>query len=310
MKWKEVSLKTSPEATDAGANIYFELGAQGVVIEDPNDVERYIREEKWDYYELPLDLPTDDCVVIKGYLPADDGFEENLKELNRKVTWLKECFSLCSGEVTVKEINDEEWGSSWKKYYKTTKISNRVVVQPEWETYTPNPGELVVKIDPGSAFGTGTHATTVMSVELLEKYLKPGSFVFDVGCGSGILSIVAVLLGAEFVFARDIDPAAIIATDSNGRLNGISSCLESEEGSYLDNVSGKAHLIVCNIVSDAIIEFAPQAYAKLLPGGKFIVSGIVLKRTDEVQARLQEAGFTLLETQMRGEWVAIAAEKN
>lgn len=310
MKWKEVSLKISPEAVDAGANIFFELGAQGVVIEDPNDVDRYIKEEKWDYYEFPSDLPADDCVVIKGYLPADAGFEEVLEDFNHNVAWLGECFTLCSGEISVKEIEEEDWASSWKQYYKTTKIGQRVVVQPKWESYTPKAGELVVKIDPGSAFGTGTHATTVMCVQLLEKYLTPGSFVFDVGCGSGILSVVALKLGAEFVLARDIDPAAIRATRSNGELNGVNSILEAEAGYYLNDVPGKANLVVCNIVSDAIIEFAPQVYYKLLPGGKFIVSGIVLERAHEVKNRLEEVGFNLLETLEQGDWVAITAEKN
>lgn len=309
MKWKEVSLKTSTEAADAGANIFFDLGAQGVVVEDPNDINRYIREEKWDYYEFPGELPTEDCVVIKGYLPDDDRFEKSIKEFYSKVAWLRECFSLCTGDVTVKEIDDEDWSSSWKKFYKTTKIGNRMVIQPEWEQYTPNPGELVIKIDPGAAFGTGTHATTVMCIELLEKYLEPGSVVFDVGCGSGILSIAAVKLGAPFVLARDIDQAAVRATRANGELNDIDCCLEAEVGAYLDNVPGKAHLIVCNIVSDAIIEFSHQAYSSLLPGGKFIVSGIILEREEEVKTRLQDVGFVPLETLVRGQWVAIAVKK-
>jgi len=309
MIWNEVSLTISRDAAEAAANIFFEIGAQGVVIEDPHDIERYIKENRWDYYDIPTDCLEGDGVIVKGYLPADESFEEAMKEFNQSVAWLRECFPTCQADICIRKMAEEDWASSWKQYYKTSKIGERVIVQPEWEEYLPAPGEVVVKIDPGSAFGTGTHATTIMCVQLLEKYLTPGQIVFDVGCGSGILSIAAAKLGAGFVFARDIDPAAIHATRKNAKVNGIMDSFEAEIGSYLTGVPGKADLIVCNIVSGAIIEFSPQAFSKLLPGGIFIASGIIADRTEEVERELKAAGFSLLETLVRGEWVAMAARK-
>lgn len=310
MKWNEVSLTTSHDAAEAAANIFFEVGAQGVVIEDPCDIDRYIKEDRWDYYDLPLEsYDGEDVVVIKGYLPADAGFSKSMEVFSGKVAWLQECFTGCSPEVSVREMAEEDWASSWKQFYKTAKIGHRVVIQPQWEEYNPGPGEIVVKMDPGAAFGTGTHATTMMCVRLLEKYLVPDQIVFDVGCGSGILSAVAAKLGARFVLARDIDPAAIHAARNNAKLNGIAGNFEAESGFYLDGVPGQADLIVCNIVSSAIIEFSQQAYNKLLPGGFFIVSGIISNRRDEVETKLKSVGFSLLETLVQNEWISIAAQK-
>lgn len=309
MKWNEVSLTISRDAAEAAANIFFEVGAQGVIIEDPHDIARYIKEDRWDCYEFSSDCLSGDSVIVKGYLPADERFSEVMGEFIRQVDWLDECFPACRADICVREMAQEDWASSWKKYYKTAKISNRVVVQPEWEEYLSSPGEIVIKMDPGSAFGTGTHATTIMCVQLLEKYLLPGKIVFDVGCGSGILSVAALKLGAYFVFASDIDPGAIHAALHNARLNDITKDFEVETGNYLTGVPGKADLIVSNIVSDAIIEFSPQAFSKLLPGGIFIASGIIVKRVEEVKKKLEAVGFLLLETVVRGDWVAIAAAK-
>ena len=309
MEWKEITLTTSHEALDAGANLFFEVGAQGVVIEDPYVLDRYIREDLWDYYDLPLALIAEDCVVIKGYLPADESFGGRIDSFEEKLKWLQQCFPDCPADFSTKEINDEDWASSWKQFYKTSKIGSRVVVKPEWEEYTPAEGEIVIEMDPGAAFGTGTHGTTIMCVQLLEKYLVPGQMVFDVGCGSGILSVVAAKLGASFVFARDIDPAAVHATRKNADLNRVTPLVEAEAGNYLNEVPGKAHLIVCNIVSDAIIEFSPQAFERLLPGGRFIISGIIADRSEEVKERILASGFSVLEIAARDELVAMAAQK-
>ncbi|HHX95597.1 MAG TPA: 50S ribosomal protein L11 methyltransferase [Clostridia bacterium] len=309
MEWKEISLTTSHEASEAGANIFFEIGAQGVVIEDPYVLDRYMQEDAWDCFDISLCSISEDVVIIKGYLPADSSFPGRLSSFNEKVNSLQEFFPDSPLEVAVCEVADENWASSWKQYYKTTKIGRRVVVKPEWEEYSPSQGEIIIEMNPGSAFGTGTHATTIMCVRLLEKYLGTGQIVFDVGCGSGILSIAAAKLGASFILARDIDTAAVSAAWHNAGINGITGCFEAEAGNFLDGVPGKAHLIVANIVSGAIIEFSPQAFEKLLPEGILIVSGIISERAKEVQEKMESTGFSLLETVTRGEWVAIAAKK-
>lgn len=309
MKWKEIVLTTSHEASEAGANIFFEIGAQGVVIEDPCLIERYVQEDIWDYYDIPVEAMSEDVVIIKGYLPADQDFQKRMEEFNEKIRFLKKCFNDCLAEVSTFEVEDEDWASSWKRYYKTSKVGERVVIKPEWEEYCPGAGEIVIDMDPGSAFGTGTHPSTIMCIRLLEKLLIPGQIVFDVGCGSGILSVTAIKLGAGFVVARDIDPAAVSSTLRNAALNGVTDKIKVETGSFLNGLAGKAHLIVANIVSDAIIEFSPQAYDRLLPKGRFIVSGIITSRYSEVQDKLKAVGFLPLEIQTMGDWVAIAAEK-
>lgn len=309
MKWNEIQLTTSHEASEAGANIFFDIGAQGVVIEDPYVVHRYVQEDKWDCFDSALNLILEDVVVIKGYLPVDENFSKRMDLFAQKLRLLQECFHDCQADVVTSEIAEENWASSWKQYYKTTRIGKRIVIKPEWEKYDPFPEEIVIEMDPGTAFGTGTHATTIMCLQLLEKFLQPGQIVFDVGCGSGILSVASVKLGADFVFARDIDLAAIKAANHNSKINNVEAKIEVETGYFLNSVQGKAHLIACNIVSDSIIEFSPQAFEKLLPEGNFIVSGIIADRADEVTEKLMSDGFSVLETLTQGEWVAIAAEK-
>jgi len=307
MKWQEVVLTTTNEAAEAAANIFFEVGVQGVVIEDSNGNNRYL--EEGDCRGVSRKAFPRDMVVIKGYLPVDNRLEQRMQLFYEKVAVLEKYFSGYSADITTDEIAEEDWSSSWKKYYKTKKIGERIVIKPRWEDYNAAPGEIVLDIDPGTAFGTGAHPTTIMCLEMLEKYLQKGQVVFDVGCGSGILSVAAAKLGACSVYARDIDPVAVKVARANSVYNGVENRVEVEVGNFLDGVRGRAHIIVANIVADSIIEFSPQAYEKLLPNGVFITSGIINKKSGEVIGELKESGFQILETYTENGWVTVVAHK-
>jgi len=314
MKWQEIKLTTSKEAAEAAANIFFEIGVQGVVIEDEDSFNHCgtsgaLCGGEDDHFETQNLLIPNDFVVIKGYLPVDENLGERMKIFYNKVEALKDYFSSCIKDLEMEEIDEEDWSSSWKKFFKTHKVGEKIVVKPRWEDYRAENGEVVVEVDPGAAFGTGTHPTTTACLEMIEKYLKKGQIVFDVGCGSGILSIAAAKLGAYFVYARDIDPIAVKTARKNFTYNNVQDLVEAEEGNYLEGIKGRAHLIAANIIADSIIEFSSQAYERLLLGGIFISSGIINKKSGEVKRRLEQCGFKIIETRTSGEWVTIAAEK-
>jgi ribosomal protein L11 methyltransferase len=309
MKWQEVVLTTTNEAAEAAANIFFDVGFKGVVIEDPNIISRYIEEDKWDCYDIPRDVLSRDMVVIKGYLPVDNQLSKRMKCFRDKVAGLEKYFEDYSADISIEEIMEEDWSSSWKRYYKATKIGKRLVIKPQWEDYQTEPGEIVIDINPGTAFGTGTHPTTIMCLKFLEKYLKQGQVVFDVGCGSGILSIAAVKLGAKYVYARDIDSVAVKVTRRNSILNGVEDQIVVEAGNFLNEVYTRAHLILSNLIADSIVEFTPQAYEKLFDGGILIASGIINNRAEEVIREMRCSGFTILETCIEGDWVTVIAER-
>ncbi|NLO88727.1 MAG: 50S ribosomal protein L11 methyltransferase [Clostridia bacterium] len=314
MKWQEIKLTTSKEASEAAANIFFEIGVQGVVIEDEDSLNLLNSDGTLcgggdDPLETQNLLISNDFVVIKGYLPVDENLGERMKNFYRKVESLKDYFPSGIKDLEMEKIDEEDWSSSWKKFFKTHKVGERIVVKPRWKDYQAENGEVVVEIDPGAAFGTGTHPTTIASLEMIEKYLKRGQIVFDVGCGSGILSIAAAKLGAYFVYARDIDSIAVKTARENFIYNDVQDLTEAEEGNYLEGIKGRAHLIVANLIADSIIEFSPQAFERLLLGGIFISSGVINKKSEEVKRKLEQCGFNIIETCIYDEWVTIAAEK-
>ncbi|HBT20314.1 MAG TPA: 50S ribosomal protein L11 methyltransferase [Peptococcaceae bacterium] len=313
MKWQEIKLTTSKEAAEAAANIFFEIGVQGVVIEDEDSFSSYNGSGTLcggdDQLEPQNLLIPSDFVVIKGYLPVDEHLGKRMNVFYEKIKGLKTYFPDCYRDLEMEEIDEEDWSSSWKKFFKTQKIGKKIVIKPRWEDYEAEKGEIVVEVDPGTAFGTGTHPTTIACLEMIEKYLRKGQIVFDVGCGSGILSIAAAKLGAYFVYARDVDPVAVKVARKNFAYNKVQDLVEAKEGNYLDGIKGRAHMVVANIIADSIIEFSPQAYEKLLFGGIFISSGIINRKSEEVRRRIEQSGFEIMEVRISGEWATIAARK-
>lgn len=309
MKYIEVQVTTTTEASDAVYNILSEAGAAGVVIEDPNDFIMMNTDEKsWDYVEQELIDKMGTDAKVKGYFANEEFNEEKLKTIKSRVNQLDE-FGLNKGPGTIetKDVFEEDWANAWKQYYKPVKAGEKIVIKPTWEEYQAQAGDLVIEMDPGMAFGTGTHETTVMCIKLLEKYVTPDSVVFDVGSGSGILGISAVKLGAKHVECVDIDNVACRVANENAQHNNVVDKLEIKCGNLLDVVKEKADVIVANIIADIIIGFAADAWKAINPGGIFISSGIIKDRRDEVLDKISNSGFEVLEVLEMGEWCAIAA---
>ncbi|MCP3030363.1 50S ribosomal protein L11 methyltransferase [Halobacillus sp. A1] len=310
MKWSEICIHTTNEAIEPVSNILHEAGASGVVIEDPRDM---IKEENsfGEIYELnPEDYPKEG-VYVKAYLQMNSFLGETVDSIKQSVTNLT-LYNIDIGRnsVSLSEIHEEDWATAWKKYYKPVKISERITIIPTWEEYEPvSSDELIIEMDPGMAFGTGTHPTTVLSMQALEQYLKPEDLVLDVGAGSGILSVASILLGAEHVHAFDLDEVAVKSTFNNAELNHVQNQITSTKNDLLKGVEIQPDLIVSNILAEIIVQFVDDAYRLLKDDGYFITSGIISGKKDHVLDRLKQAGFEIVETNMMEDWVLIIAKK-
>jgi ribosomal protein L11 methyltransferase len=212
--------------------------------------------------------------------------------------------------ITISEVNEEEWATAWKKYYRPVKVSKKFTIVPTWELYEPaHTDELIIELDPGMAFGTGTHPTTVLCIQALEKKVQKGNIVIDVGTGSGVLSIASALLGADKVIALDLDPVAVDSARLNVKLNKVQHLVQVKQNNLLDDIDVKANVIVANILAEVILRFVRDAHERLENGGYFITSGIIQNKKHEVEQALIEAGFTIEETMTMEDWVAFIAKK-
>jgi ribosomal protein L11 methyltransferase len=311
MKWSEISIHTTHEAVEAISNILHEAGAGGVVIEDPHDL---IKErEDWfgEVYELNPDDYPEEGVIIKAYLPVNSFLGETVEEIKQAINnLLLYDIDIGKNKITISEVNEEEWATAWKKYYNPVKISEKFTIVPTWEVYEPvSSDELIIELDPGMAFGTGTHPTTVMCIQALEKYVKPGDTVIDVGTGSGILSIAAAMLGAKSVRALDLDPVAVDSAKLNIKLNKVQHIVTVSQNNLLDRIDERANIIVANILAEIILRFVDDAYRLLEKDGYFITSGIIQAKKQEVKDGLTAAGFVIEETLVMEDWVAFIAKK-
>jgi ribosomal protein L11 methyltransferase len=307
MNWVEVGIETTTEAVEAVANILYEAGVSGVVIQDPRDLLNRLGEDEWDCFELPADFDPE-VAIIKAYLPVDSALAEKIREIRYDIEHLSE-FNINKGSGTVKitEISEEDWAESWKKYYKPLRIGKSLVIKPTWETYKPQSNDIIIEMDPGMAFGTGTHETTVMCLELLENVVKKEQTILDIGCGSGILSIAGALLGASRVTAIDVDPVAIEVAEHNIRFNHVEDVVAISQGNLLQNAEGKYDIVVANISADAIIKLSKDINRVMKAGSGFIASGIIRERNFEVRDTLERSGFDIIDEKQMGEWVAYLA---
>ena len=307
MKWAEISIQTSHEATEAVADIFHDLGASGVVIEDPELINSYRRSGTWDYCDIPEELDTE-VVTIKAYLPVDDLLDDKLRIFEDRVNRLHE-HNLDKGRgcINCREVQEEDWASSWKEYFHPVRVSDHIVIKPSWEEYLPVAGDIIIELDPGMAFGTGTHHTTAMCIRCLEDVIKPADTVFDVGTGSGILAVAAAKLGAARVRGVDLDPVAVRVAKENVAFNKVADTVEITQGDLLTGVYGKANVIIANIIADIIIKMLADVKTRLAPNGMFIASGIIAERLSDVTAALLEQGFVIDKVTEEGGWVAIMA---
>lgn len=311
MKWSEISIHTTHEAVEAISNILHEAGAGGVVIEDPFELTKERETTYGEIYQLNPDDYPEEGVIIKAYLPVNSFLGETVEEIKQAINNLM-LYNIDIGrnKITISEVNEEEWATAWKKYYNPVKISERFTIVPTWETYEPvSSDELIIELDPGMAFGTGTHPTTVMCIQALEKTVKEGDTVVDVGTGSGILSIAAAMLGAKRVHALDLDPVAVESAKLNVKLNKVHDVVTVSQNNLLDRMDEQADVIVANILAEIILRFVDDAYRLLRSDGVFITSGIIRTKKQEVKEGLLRAGFTIEETLTMEDWVAFIAKK-
>lgn len=311
VKWSEICIHTTNEAVEPVSNILHEAGASGVVIEDPLELSKEREDQFGEIYQLnPDDYPSEG-VMVKAYLPVNSFLGETVEEIKHSIQNLV-TFDIDIGEnkVTISEVHEEEWATAWKKYYNPVKISERFTIVPTWEEYTPvHSDELIIELDPGMAFGTGTHPTTVMCIQALERTVKSGDQVVDVGTGSGVLSVAAALLGAENIKALDLDEVAVHSARLNTKLNKVQDRVTVAQGNLLDGVKEEVDVIVANILAEVIVRFTGDAYTKVKKGGYFITSGIIQQKKQLVKDALINEGFEIEETLVMEDWVAFIAKK-
>ncbi|MEN7552385.1 50S ribosomal protein L11 methyltransferase [Clostridioides difficile] len=309
--WIEVTIKTTTEAVEPITNILYEQGAGGAVIEDPKDFLFQKKNElDWDYVEEEVFKKNEeDDVLIKTYVSEEKNVMEFVEIIKQKVLGLKDFgIDIGEGSVSLDQVNEADWANAWKAYYKPTKVGQRVVVKPTWEDYAIQEGDLIIELDPGMAFGTGTHETTSMCIRELEKYVNKDSKVFDIGCGSGILAIAAAKLGAKEVVAVDLDEVAVKVAKENVLENKVEKSVSVMHGNLTNVIKDKADVIVANIIADIIKILAKDVQNFMKEDAMFISSGIILDKVEEVKESLIENGFEIVEVQKLGEWSAIVSK--
>lgn len=307
-RWIEVKIVTSSEAVEPVSGIFYGLDVKGVAIEDPKDIlEREQGPLSWDFADINIFEYGKEAAVVKGYFSLEDDIEDLVKYIEGKLNELREMnIDIGQGKVTAQTVYEEDWANNWKKYYKPTKIGKSIVIKPIWEDYSKSENEIVIEMDPGMAFGTGTHETTRMCIEAIEKYVTKDTRVFDIGTGSGILAITAAKLGAKEVVGVDLDPVAVDSAKGNVAFNNLNN-IKILEGNLMDVVEGSAEVVVANIIAEVIILLCEDVKKFLKSNGYFIASGIIKDRKEDVISKLEAVGFKIIEANTLGEWVCIVA---
>lgn len=305
MEWVEVSVETKTEAADLVTTAFTDIGAGGVEIDDPALVNAYIDEGRWDYRDMERKQETG-RVIVRSYLANDEELDGKVKGLKASLEDMKaRGTDLGSAEVTTRICHDEDWADQWKKYFHTDKIGERIVIQPSWEEYDPQPEDIVLRLDPGAAFGTGTHPTTSMCLRALERLVKPGMTVFDVGTGSGVLAIAAAKLGAGKITAADYDATAVKTAKINSAENGTEDAIEVKQSDLLKEFEGKAQLITANLIADLVIRLFDELDDYLAKGGTLLASGIIVSREEDVVAAAKLHGLFVVQRHEEKDWLAL-----
>ena len=314
MDWTAVKVITSSEAVEAVSYILTDMGAQGVQIEDAADFANLHEEKYGDHGEFidPSSIPhRKNGAAVSGYFPQNVFVPELLPTIYQRVAKLRD-YGLNPGEndVSAATVDNQQWATVWQKYYHPLRVTDQLTIVPQWEEYEPaDPKEKLIFLDPGMAFGTGTHPTTRLMLEALEKTIAGNEYVIDVGTGSGVLSIAAKHLGAGKDDAYDIDEVAVNSAKKNLALNPVANDVKVGVNSLLDGIHTQADLIVANILAEIIVPLIPQAYENLKPGGKFLVSGIIDDKAPLIRQKLQEQGFVIDDEQQMKDWHGMITHK-
>ena len=317
MDWTEVKIYTTSEGTDAVCGSLLRIGINGFMITDPKDLEEFMADKtaNWDYIDEKLINNNNTEAYVTVYLPGNEQGADMLSAIRLELQALKardndKKFGRLEAELA--NVREEDWANNWKQYFKPFNVGEKLLIKPSWENCEPN-GRTILEIDPASSFGTGQHYTTKLCLELTEKYIRNGSRILDLGCGSGILSIGAVLLGAEYACAVDIDSNSVKTAKENALKNNIP---EEKYLSLCGNIigdeklreeiasTGKYDLITANIVADILNAMAPFFGDFLTENGILVVSGIITERADEVTENIRSHGFEMLGIKEDGGWAA------
>lgn len=312
MKWTEVKVRTTSEAVEAVSNILIEAGASGVAIEDYLDVKNYQEDKLSEWLDLSDFENMEEGASVMAYFPEATFLPEIMPTIKQRINQLPE-FGLAIGanEITISEVAESDWATAWKQYYHPVRVTRFLTIVPSWETYKPEfADEKIIELDPGMAFGTGTHPTTRLSLQALETFLRGGETILDVGTGSGVLSIASKHLGAKSVFAYDLDEVAVAAAKENIDLNPVAQDVHVSANDLLQNVNQAADVVVANILADIILRLIKDAWRVLHKGGLFIVSGIIEDKKGEVLEGMFSQGFEWLQTFQEKDWVAMVFRKS
>lgn len=313
MEWAEIAVHTTTQASDLVSEAMIQSGATGTMIVDKNDIpDPSLPHGYWELIDEKMIEAMPEDVLVQGWFALDFNLSDSLNTLALSLENLKTIalpFPLGSLAIVQKNVNEQDWANRWKDLTKPLKPGKIIVIKPTWEDYSPTPFEKVIEMDPGMAFGTGTHETTAMCITLLEKYITPSMTVADIGTGSGILAIASALLGASNVTAVDIDPSAVQVAKENIKMNGLERHIEVLQGDLLEVTNKKFDLCVANIIADVICFLAPHLHKNLTDNGLFICSGIIDKQAEQVITALSKNGYMLIEQTADGEWIALVWRK-
>lgn len=317
MKWNKYSLHTTTQAVDLVSNMLSELGIEGIEIED--NVQLSESDIKTMFVDFLPELPPDDGrAVVSFYIDVNDDDKSILTRVNDGLRELSDFVDIGEGTITESETEDKDWINNWKQYFKPF-VFEGIVIKPTWEeTDDTMQGKIVVNIDPGTAFGTGSHETTQLVISQLDKYIKEGDRLLDVGCGSGILSVIGIMLGAKDAIGTDLDPNAIVATKENADINNIPhDKIKVIEGNIIDDRQVKDacgyecfDVVAANILADVLIPLSRIITEHMKEGAYFITSGIIDTKEEEVVKAFNENPLLeIVEVNHKGEWVNVTARK-
>lgn len=316
MKWKKFTLTTTTEAVDLVSSMFDEIGIEGIEIEDKIPLTE--KETKGMFIDILPDLGPDDGVAkVSFYLDDDDDAEDILKKVEEGLDDLALFVNLGARTIEASETEDKDWINNWKQYFKQFYVDDILII-PSWEEVKEeDKDKMIIHIDPGTAFGTGMHETTQLCIRQLKKYVTPETELLDVGTGSGILSIIALKLGAKHAVGTDLDPCAVPAVEENKEVNGIlPEAFDMMIGNIIDDKEvqdrvgyEKYDIVVANILADVLVPLTPVIVNQMKPGGIYITSGIIDEKEETVTEAVKAAGLEVVEVTYQGEWVSVTARK-
>ena len=316
MKWNKFTLKTKTDVEDIIISALADIGIQGAEIEDKQPLTE--EDKKQMFVDILPDMPEDDGVAyLNFYLDEDENVEEMLEKVKAELSELRNFVDIGEGTITTSETEDKDWINNWKQYFKQFYVDDILII-PSWEEVKEEDRDrMIIHIDPGTAFGTGMHETTQLCIRQLKKYVTSETELLDVGTGSGILSIVALKLGAKHAVGTDLDPCAVPAVEENKEVNDIpAASFDMMIGNIIDDKAiqekvgyEKYDIVVANILADVLVPLTPVILNQLKKGGIYITSGIIDDKEETVLKAVKDAGLEILEVTHQGEWVSVTAKK-